>query len=148
MDCICETGCGTVRGNLREECKEFLGIRYAKAGRFEYAEPVDRWEGILDATAFGPACKQYREYFPHLDVPERMFYYKEFREGQEFVYSEDCLNLNIYTPLETDACPVIVFIHGGGFNAMANCESYLDGAEYAKRGIILVTINYRVGVFG
>ena len=148
MDCVLETGCGKIRGNLREECREFLGIRYAKAGRFEYAKPVEHWDGTLDATAFGPACRQYREFFPHLDVPERMFYYKEFREGLEFVYSEDCLNLNIYTPLSQGSYPVIVFIHGGGFNAMANSEGYLDGVAYAKRGVILVTINYRVGLLG
>ena len=148
MDCYLETGCGKLRGNIREDCKEYLGIRYAKAERFEYAKPVEHWDGTLDATAFGPVCMQYRAFFPHLDVPERLFYYREFREGQEFEYSEDCLNLNIYTPLTPGTYPVIVYIHGGGFNSMANSEGYLDGAGYAKRGVILVTINYRVGVFG
>ena len=143
-----ETDCGRIRGNERENCFEYLGIRYARAERFEYAIPVDRWDGTFDATRFGDACLQYRTYFPHLDVPERLFYHKEFREGLTFCYSEDCLNVNIYTPKSGDSCPVIVFVHGGGFNAMCNSEGYLDGDGYARRGIILAAINYRVGPFG
>ncbi len=143
-----ETDCGRIRGNKREKCREFLGIRYARAERFAYSKTVDSWEGIYDATRYGDACVQYRTYFPHLDVPERRFYHREFREGLEFNYSEDCLNLNIYTPLKAQNCSVLVFIHGGGFNSMANSEGYLDGEGYAKRNVILVCINYRVGVFG
>ncbi len=143
-----QTDLGPIRGLMREEDLAFLGIRYAKAERFSYAEPVDTWEGTYDATCLGDACTQYRTYFPHLDVPERRFYHREFREGLSFTYSEDCLNLNIYTPKEAENAPVLVFIHGGGFNSMANSEGYLDGAGYAKRGVILVCINYRVGVFG
>lgn len=143
-----DTDLGRIRGNEREECLEFLGIKYAGAKRFEYAKQVDSWDGTYDATAFGAACTQYRTYFPHLDVPERRFYHREFREGLDFTYSEDCLNLNIYTPKNAHNAPVLVYIHGGGFNSMANSEGYLDGEAYAKRGLILVCINYRVGVFG
>ena len=143
-----DTDLGRIRGNERQECLEFLGIKYAEAKRFEYAKQVDSWDGTYDATAFGAACTQYRTYFPHLDVPERRFYHREFREGLEFTYSEDCLNLNIYTPKNAHNAPVLVYIHGGGFNSMANSEGYLDGEAYAKRGLILVCINYRVGVFG
>ena len=143
-----DTDLGRIRGNEREECLEFLGIKYAKAKRFEYAKQVEGWDGTYDATAFGDACSQYRTYFPHLDVPERRFYHREFREGLDFTYSEDCLNLNIYTPKNAHNAPVLVFIHGGGFNSMANSEGYLDGEAYAKRGLILVCVNYRVGVFG
>ena len=143
-----DTDLGRIRGNEREECLEFLGIKYAEAKRFEYAKQVDSWDGTYDATAFGAACTQYRTYFPQLDVPERRFYHREFREGLDFTYSEDCLNLNIYTPKNAHNAPVLVYIHGGGFNSMANSEGYLDGEAYAKRGLILVCINYRVGVFG
>ena len=143
-----DTDLGRIRGNEREECLEFLGIKYAEAKRFEYAKQVDSWDGTYDATAFGAACTQYRTYFPHLDVPERRFYHREFREGLDFTYSEDCLNLNIYTPKNAHNAPVLVYIHGGGFNSMANSEGYLDGEAYAKRDLILVCINYRVGVFG
>lgn len=144
--------CGKIIGNEREDCLEFLGIPYATAKRFEYPEMVENREKTYDATHFGPCCEQARTYFQDLTIPARRFYYKEFREGQEFAYSEDCLNLNIYTPKtiikDNVKYPVLVFIHGGGFNSMANCEGYLDGAEYAKRGVILVTINYRVGALG
>ena len=142
------TDCGKVRGNERENCLEFLGIRYAKAERFEYAYPMDSWDGVYDATSFGPCCVQRRTFVNDLHIKERLFYYREFREGLDFTYDEDCLNLNIYTPKEPDSCPVLIFIHGGGFNSMANSEGYLDGSEYASRGVILVTINYRVGIFG
>jgi len=142
------TSCGPIRGNERPDCEEYLGVRYARAGRFRYAVPVERWEGSYDATHFGPACCQYRQVAPHLDVPERAFYHREFREGLTFTYSEDCLNLNIYVPKTGGNHPVLLYYHGGGFNSMANSESYLDGAAYARRGVILVAANYRVGVFG
>ncbi|MCR5079421.1 MAG: carboxylesterase family protein [Bacilli bacterium] len=144
---ILKTPIGEFKGNERENCFEYLGIPYAKAKRFEYAEEINGYDKV-DATKFGPACPQYRQFFPHLDVPERLFYQKEFRDGLEFVYDEDCLNLNIYTPKQEGSYPVLVYIHGGGFNSMCNSESYLDGEAYTSRGIILVVINYRVGVFG
>lgn len=142
------TSLGTVKGNETEGCREFLGIPYAKAERFRYSIPVDHFEDVLDATAFGNACPQYRQYFPQLDNPERLFYYREFREGYDFHYDEDCLNLNIFTPLHPYSCPVIIFIHGGGFNSGCNEEDPFRGYELAKRGIITVFINYRVGIFG
>ena len=87
-------------------------------------------------------------YFPQLENPERRFYHKEFREGLSFEYDEDCLNLNIYAPKQAENCPVIVFLHGGGFNSGANSEEPFRGGEFAKRGVITVFINYRVGVLG
>ena len=143
-----DTPLGTLRGNEGDGYREFLGIPYAKAARFRYAVPVDRFEGTLDATAFGNACPQYRQYFPQLDNPERLFYHREFREGLHFQYEEDCLNLNIYTPIEGSTWPVAVFIHGGGFNSGANSEEPFRGYELARRGILSVFINYRVGVLG
>lgn len=143
-----ETSLGTLIGNQRKECREFLGIPYARAERFRYAAAAERFEGILDATHFGKGCPQYRQYFPQLDNPERLFYYREFREGYDFQYDEDCLNLNIFTPLEAHNCPVAVFIHGGGYNSGCNEEDPFRGYELAKRGILTVFINYRVGVFG
>ena len=145
---ILETACGQIRGVRTARCLRFLGVPYARAGRFEYAQPAERWEGTLDATDFGPACPQNRGVHEHLENPTRRFYKKEFREGINFQYSEDCLNLNIYTPLEANNCPVIVFIHGGGFDSGANSEGPFDGAALAQRGIVTVFINYRVGVLG
>ena len=143
-----KTAMGTITGNEHEDAYEFLAVPYAKAKRFEYSEPADSFNGTFDATEMGNACPQYRQYYPGLQSPERMFYYKEFREGTEFTYDEDCLNLNIYTPKNASNCPVIVFFHGGGFNSGANSEDPFKGYELAKRGIITVFANYRVGVLG
>ncbi|MDO5108692.1 MAG: carboxylesterase family protein [Erysipelotrichaceae bacterium] len=137
-----------VRGTETDGCRQFLGIPYAKAERFRYAEMIENYEETVDALSFGSSCPQYRQYFPQLDNPERLFYHKEFREGIEFHYDEDCLNLNIFTPAETGHCPVAVFIHGGGFNSGSNQEEPFRGCELARRGIITVFVNYRVGVFG
>jgi len=148
MTVCLNTPCGPIEGNLRGSCREFLGVRYAFAGRFEYPVPVTSWEGVFDARNFGSACPQTRAYYEHLEIPERMFYHKEFRDNVSFRYDEDCLNLNIYTPLDPKNCPVIVYIHGGGFNSGANSETYLDGEAFARRGIILAAIHYRVGILG
>lgn len=156
-----KTDCGTVCGFEKDGCNVFLGVPYAKAGRFEYAEPVTSWaqwadkDGVLDATRFGNACPQMRTYHEHLEIAERMFYHREFRDGLAFDYDEDCLNLNIWTPGDAEPSgtgsalyPVLIFIHGGGFDSGANSESPFDGSCYAKRGIVCIFINYRVGIFG
>ena len=142
------TSLGTIKGIEEENCYAYLGVPYAKAKRFAYAEEVDSLGKEFDATHFGDACIQKRCYYAHLEIPERMFYHKEFREGLTFNYSEDCLNLNIYAPKQKGTYPVIVFIHGGGFDSGANSESGFDGDSLAKLGIITVFIQYRVGFFG
>jgi para-nitrobenzyl esterase len=143
-----KTSIGTFIGNQDENACEFLGIPYARAGRFEYSERIDLYEDIFDATRMGNACPQYRQYYQNLQSPERLFYYREFREGIEFRYDEDCLDLNIYTPKNASGCPVILFFHGGGFNSGSNAEEPFRGFELAKRGIVTVFANYRVGVLG
>lgn len=143
-----ETAMGTVTGYEAEGCAQFLGIPYAKAERFRYAKPVTSFEDGFDAAEFGNTCPSFRQYYPHLENPERLFYYREFREGQTFTYDEDCLNLNIFAPLKRTGCPVAVFIHGGGFNSGGNSEEPFRGYELAKRGILTVFINYRVGILG
>ncbi|MBP5183854.1 MAG: carboxylesterase/lipase family protein [Lachnospiraceae bacterium] len=144
-----ETGSGTFIGNDRGDSLEYLGIKYALTPRFCYASPVTYDKTTeYDATAFGGVCPQTRTYYEHLEVPERLFYHREFREGITYDYDEDCLNLNIYAPRAGEGHPVIIFIHGGGFNSGSVKDSSFDGAEYARRGVILVTINYRVGVLG
>ena len=154
---ILTTSCGKISGLEKDGCNIFLGVPYAKAARFEYAVPVTKWNDteadIFDATKPGKTCPQMRTYHEHLEIAERAFYHREFRDGLSFDYDEDCLNLNIYTPYtEKDAgtkkYPVMIFIHGGGFDSGANSESAFDGTCYAKRGIICIFINYRVGIFG
>ncbi|MBO5528581.1 MAG: carboxylesterase family protein [Bacilli bacterium] len=146
---IVKTPIGFFHGNKREKCLEFLSIPYAHAGRFEYATPQTEY-GDFDATKHGPSCMQKRAYpeFEHLEVPERAFYHREFRENNTFTYEEDALHLNIYRPLEEGKYPVIVYFHGGGFDSGSIHESPFDGQELASRGNIVVFAAYRVAIFG
>jgi len=148
MDITLNTSLGTLRGNSFGNYNEYLGVRFATAERFRYAQPVEKWDGIYDATKPGGVCPQRRWWAEHLEMPERLFYHKEFREGIDFRYDEDCLNLNLYTPKAGEKLPVIVFIYGGGFECGANSESPFDGAQLARRGVITVFISYRVGMLG
>lgn len=143
-----ETACGPVIGLDRARCDAFLGVPYAHAERFRYAAPTERWDGVLDARRFGFACPQNRAWHEHTENPTFLFYKREYREGSEFRYDEDCLNLNIYTPKNAADAPVIVFIHGGGFDSGINAESPFDGESLAARGVVTVFINYRLGVLG
>ena len=143
-----ECGCGALRGLENGRCRRFLGVPFAKAARFAYAQPVEHWDGVLDAAHFGPSCPQNRAWHEHLEHPTRRFYKREYREGLAFTYDEDCLNLNIYAPKDAENAPVIVFFYGGGFDSGLNWESPFDGSALAERGIITVFANYRVGVLG
>ena len=143
-----QTPLGEIRGLDNGTCLEFRGVPFGRAGRFEYAEPVTGWDGVLDATAFGPGCPQNRAVHEHLEDPVRLFYKKEYREGSEFTYSEDCLNLNIYAPYEAKGAPVILFFYGGGFDSGLNAENPFDGSGWAQRGAVAVMANYRVGPLG
>lgn len=145
---LLHTPLGEIKGLDNGRCREFRSVPFGKAGRFEYAETVDRWAGTLDATAFGPGCPQNRAIHEHLEHPVRRFYKREYRDGQEFVYSEDCLNLNIYAPYGAKDAPVILFFYGGGFDSGLNCESPFDGTALAERGAVGVFANYRVGPLG
>ena len=78
---VLRTPLGEIRGLDNGRCLEFRGVPFAKAGRFEYAQLVDRWDGLLDATAFGPGCPQNRAVHEHLEDPVRRFYKREYREG-------------------------------------------------------------------
>lgn len=143
-----QTACGALRGVDTGRCKAFLGVPFAKAERFCYAESVKRWDGELDAARFGPGCPQNRAVYEHLEHPTRRFYKKEYRERLEADYSEDCLNLNIYVPYEAKNAPVVLFFFGGGFDSGLNAEDTFDGEALAELGIITVFANYRVGVLG
>lgn len=145
---VTNTKCGSIRGLDCGDYVKYLGVTYAHAKRFAYAKKVDHWDGEYDATRYGNVCIQNRTWYEHLEIPQRFFYYNEFRKDQTFSYDEDCLNLNIYTPKEPGCYPVLIFIHGGGFDSGANYDSAIDGAAFAKRGIVCVSIHYRVSVFG
>ncbi len=144
-----KTAIGHFLGNERENCYEFLGIKFAEAERFEYAKLVEKYHNV-DATKKGAACMQKRAYpeFEHLEVPARAFYNREYRQNIKFEYSEDALNLNIFIPKSGNNHPVILFFHGGGFDSGAIDEGSFDGEALAKRNNVVVFAQYRVGVFG
>lgn len=140
------TPCGAVRGIDAEKYAEFRGIRYAVAERFEYPKIVKHWNGVYDATVFGDCAYQHRAFDD--DAKVNAFYHKEFRKGLSFTYSEDCLFLNIWAPKNKENCPVLVYIHGGSFTGGSANEGHISGAEFAKNGVIMVALNYRLGPFG
>lgn len=137
---------GVVEGiKMRGQSKNvrvFRGIPYAAppVGEFRFREPqpVARWAGVLKARQFGPRCMQ----APVAGAAKPDFRSKEM--------SEDCLYLNVWTPAANAEAklPVLVYFHGGGFVSGDGSEPRYDGANMASRGVIAVTVNYRLGVFG
>jgi para-nitrobenzyl esterase len=126
----------------------YKGIPYAAppAGSLRWREPqpVLSWEGVLTADKFGAAAIQN-------DQTPGSFYHKEFFAAGDPERSEDCLFLNIWTPAAgkpEKKVPVAMWIHGGGYAQGFSHEIEFDGEEWAKRGVILVTINYRLGIYG
>ncbi|MGF6990278.1 carboxylesterase type B [Lachnospiraceae bacterium PM6-15] len=145
---ICETPCGKVNGcMLNEHVVAYKGIHYATAGRWEYPVVMNHWEGVSQATEFGDACIQDRTYRPEQNSG-RPFYYNEFRKDIPFTYSEDCMVLNVFAPVQAKKAPVIVYIHGGAFLGGSSDELCFRTPAWIKLGVIAVTINYRVGPFG
>lgn len=153
MSYLVNTPCGPVRGTA---CRlpgiaAYKGIRYATAGRWEYPIQVKGWEGVYDAASYGHCSYQPRSFYEESQVPEKAFYYHEFRSGETYTYSEDCLFLNIWAPQnarEGDRLPVLVYIHGGGFTGGCGHEKHFDGPVWPAKGVIGVTINYRLGPLG
>jgi para-nitrobenzyl esterase len=139
---------GTISGatNAAGDIHVFKGIPFAAppvgALRWKAPQPVKPWTGIKACTAFGPS--------PMQDAPEPFsMWTEEFLIRKEPI-GEDCLYLNVWTGAKaaTEKRPVLVWIYGGGFGSGgANCPIY-DGEAMAKKGIIFVSINYRVGIFG
>ena len=146
-ECILQTACGAVKGIKKENSVLFQGIRYATTERFSYPDPVTHWEGTYDATKQELNCFQY-DTFRKEENDTDNFYYEEFRKGRTFLYEENALTLNIVKPLQEEGCPVLVFIHGGGHETGTVGElPHGDTQEYAKRGIVYVSIGYRMNVF-
>ena len=151
MDYIVNTPCGPVQGCAGRVpgTAAYKGIRYATAGRWEYPRQVTSWEGTYDATAYGACSYQPRAFYNEEENLKKIFYYNEFRKGEHYDYSEDCLFLNVYAPDTAqagDKLPVLVYIHGGGFTGGCGHEKHFDGPNWP--GIIGVTLNYRLGPMG
>lgn len=140
-----KTKYGIIQGVVENGYTIFKGIPYAKPPirelRFKSPKEPEGWNGVYYADTFPPACMQ-------TPPPEDDFYYKEFNSPVNF--SEDSLYLNVWTPAKSAAnmLPVAVWLYGGALLSGYCAEKEFDGAEYAKRGVILVTVNYRLGLFG
>ena len=150
---IIQTPCGEIRGCAGRipGTIAYKGIRYATAGRWEYPKQVTHWDGIYDATQYGHCSYQPRAFYNEEENFKKIFYYNEFRKGETYTYSEDCLFLNIFTPdsaKEGDKLPVLVYIHGGGFTGGCGHEKHFDGPVWPTKGVIGVTLNYRLGLLG
>ena len=153
MNYLVKTPCGTLQGceGRVPGTAAYKGIRYATAGRWEYPTRVTAWEGIYDATHYGNCSYQPRAFYNEAEAAEKAFYYNEFRKGETYTYSEDCLFLNIFTPdtaQEGDDLPVLIYIHGGGFTGGCGHEKHFDGPVWPDKGVIGVTLNYRLGPLG
>jgi para-nitrobenzyl esterase len=122
----------------------FLGVPYAKPPvgdlRWRSPEPPEHWSGIRSATAFGPAAVQSKN-------PENGPWDHHWHPDPPFV--EDCLHLNVWTPAKAGAnLPVAFWIHGGGLTQGGSSSETYDGTEFAKLGVVFVSLNYRLGVPG
>ncbi|MBL8645372.1 MAG: carboxylesterase family protein [Rhodospirillaceae bacterium] len=135
-----ETDLGQVLGTKTGAISVFRGIPYAAPPvgdlRWRPPQPAAPWEGIRDATAFGPPCAQGKPN-PSPYVLQEPF-------------SEDCLTLNIWSPDVTakKKLPVMFWIHGGSARFGSGAEPFYDGTELAKQGVVVVTINYRLDRLG
>ncbi len=136
------TSGGTVQGQeLADGVLRFLGIPYAAPpfgpNRMRPPQPAEPWDGIRDCSAFGPTV-------PKGDYPPA--YARILAEVQ--IPGDDCLNLNIWTPELSGAHPVLVWIHGGSFMNGSNSVAEYDGTAFARDGVVLVSINYRLAAEG
>ena len=152
MEYRIQTPCGVIQGTAGRAAgtAAYKGIRYATAGRWEYPVQVTGWEGVYDAGQYGKCCYQPRAFYDE-SKRGKAFYYHEFREGEHYDYSEDCLFLNVFTPDTAragDDLPVIVYIHGGAFVGGCGHEKHFNGPVWPQKGVIGVTINYRLGPLG
>lgn len=148
---VVQTAQGKVEGQKESNSTVtvFKGIPFAAPPvgdlRWRAPQPAAAWQGVRKATAFGASCMQ-----PIIEsmLPMHMPWTEEFLTHGKV--SEDCLFLNIWTPKAASKAnlPVIVFIHGGGFTGGAGDVAVYDGANLAAKGVVLITINYRLGVFG
>lgn len=130
---------GPVSGSAQNGLHLFKGIPYALSptgdARWKPPAPAPVWKDAFDATGFGPACLQ--------PVTGGNIYAETLSPMRE-----DCLNLNIWTPKDVRDAPVIVWIHGGALTRGASSQIVYDGAALAARGVVVVSINYRLGMLG
>jgi para-nitrobenzyl esterase len=123
----------------------FLGVPFAAPPvgnlRWRAPQPATPWEGVRKADRFGASCMQ-------VQAGSRLPWTEEFMTQGPI--AEDCLFINVWTPADraTEKLPVMFWIYGGGFNEGSGQVAVYDGTELAKKGVVVVSVNYRVGVLG
>jgi para-nitrobenzyl esterase len=131
---------GALEGRVENNLRVFKGIPYASPpvgpARWRPPTPMPRWSGVRKAIDFGPACFQ-----PHSKL-------SSVYVTAPYPMSEDCLTLNIWSPKDARNAPVFFWIHGGALTSGSSRDPLNDGARLAERGVVVVSINYRLGVFG
>lgn len=132
---------GLISGAVRDGVRSYKGIPYAAPPvgelRWKAPQPLFSWEGVRECTAFGPECPQapYAASSIYFSPPQKQ--------------SEDCLYLNVWTAAnQGQKRPVMVWIHGGALTRGSGANRVYDGAALARKGVVLVTINYRLGPLG
>jgi para-nitrobenzyl esterase len=139
---VVDAPAGTVSGKADGDLNVFKGIPYAMppvgALRWKAPEPLPHWSGVRQATAFGPGCI----------TPTPAPGAKSVYSGPPMPTSEDCLTLNIWAPAHARNAPVFFWIYGGALWSGGSADPLYDGAKLAGKGVIVVSINYRLGVLG
>ncbi|HEY5758281.1 MAG TPA: carboxylesterase family protein [Steroidobacter sp.] len=140
QDPVVRAPAGAVKGVADGSVSVFKGLPYAQppVGDARWKPPVEMptWNGVRDATKFGAACMQ-----------------PKARNGSIYAWdlgaiSEDCLFLNVWAKQGVSKAPVMVWIHGGALTTGSGSEPMYDGTKFAERGVVVVSINYRLGVLG
>jgi para-nitrobenzyl esterase len=128
---------GMLQGTVEDGLTIYRGIPYAAPPvgdlRWRAPQPAPKWQGLRNASEYGRACIQTNAAISNLPAP-----------------SEDCLFLNVWTPAKRadERLPVMVWIHGGGFTAGTPAEKLYHGEWLAAKGVVVVSVGYRLGVFG
>lgn len=148
MSEIVKTVLGEVRGFVGPEgIRTFLGIPYgagtAGPNRFRAPLPAEPWNGVRNATSYGPSCPQGKPMLSYED-PASI-------KGLDAPVNEDCLVLNVWTPAAGDGGkrPVMVWLHGGGFRVGSGSHPVTDGTNLAAHGnVVVVSLNHRLSIYG
>jgi para-nitrobenzyl esterase len=132
---------GMISGALADGVRSFKGVPFAAPPvgdlRWRPPQPVAAWQGVRECNEYGPDC-------PQAPYPSLSLFYSPPRKQ-----SEDCLYLNVWTAAnDGEKRPVMVWIYGGGLTRGSGAVPTYDGTALAKKGVVLITINYRIGPFG
>src|SRR5262245_10670986 len=132
---------GSISGTEADGVRSFKGVPFAAPPvgdlRWKPPQPVIAWQGVRECNDFGTDC-------PQAPYPQGSLFYSQPRKQ-----SEDCLYLNVWTAAKAgEKRPVMVWIHGGALTRGSGATRTYDGTNFAKKGVVLVTINYRLGPLG